>query len=99
MTQEEFENFEAKYVQAKELEEKISDLKKFLEEVDGKDLIVSWYIEKKSDVGFVDRFIEKYFGKKQIAEILMDTLKRRVKIQLEDAEKNFAELKFAGEIK
>ena len=97
MTQEEFKILAEKYEQAKELEKKISDLKEFLEEVDGKYFGVSCYIEKKSDVGFVDRFIEKYFGKEKFAEILMDILKRRVKFQLEDAEQEFAELKFAGE--
>ena len=107
MTQEEFKNLAEKYEQAKELEKKISDLKKFLEEVDGKDLIVKCYIEKKDDDGFlnrgdinyVNRLIEKYFGKEKFTEIVMDILKRRVKFQLEDAEQEFAELKVAGERK
>ena len=98
MTQEEFKILTAKYEQAKKLVEEISDLKHFLEEVDENFFSIRCY-DTEIEIGFVYRFIERYFGREKTVEIFKDILKRRTKIQLELTEQKFAELKFLGKRK
>ena len=91
MTQEEFNAANEKFEQAKKLVKKISDLKHFLEEVDGKIYCRNVWVKDLNQL-YVDDFIERYLDAEKISEVCLAEFKRQIYEQLETAEQEFAEL-------